>query len=48
MFERFTVHASRVVLLAQEEARMLQRDCIGTEHLLLGLVREGAVNSAGR
>jgi hypothetical protein len=41
MFERFTDHARRVVILAREEARMLNHDCIGTEHLLLGLLREG-------
>ncbi len=41
MFERFTDHARRVVLLAREEARMLNHDCIGTEHLLLGLLHEG-------
>ena len=41
MFERFTDRARRVVVLAQEEARMLHHDYIGTEHLLLGLIREG-------
>jgi ATP-dependent Clp protease ATP-binding subunit ClpA len=41
MFERFTKRARRVVVLAQEEARMLGHDYIGTEHLLLGLVHEG-------
>ncbi len=41
MFERFTKRARRVVVLAQEEARMLSHDYIGTEHLLLGLVHEG-------
>jgi ATP-dependent Clp protease ATP-binding subunit ClpA len=41
MFERFTDRARRVVVLAQEEARMLNHAHIGTEHLLLGLVREG-------
>ena len=41
MFERFTDRARRVVVLAQEEARMLNHDYIGTEHLLLGLLREG-------
>ena len=40
MFERFTDRARRVVVLAQEEARMLNHNYIGTEHLLLGLVRE--------
>jgi ATP-dependent Clp protease ATP-binding subunit ClpA len=42
MFEKFTDRARRVVVLAQEEARMLSHDYIGTEHLLLGLVHEGA------
>jgi ATP-dependent Clp protease ATP-binding subunit ClpA len=41
MFERFTDRARRVVVLAQEEARMLSHDYIGTEHLLLGLIQEG-------
>jgi hypothetical protein len=41
MFERFTDRARRVVVLAQEEARMLNHNYIGTEHVLLGLVREG-------
>jgi ATP-dependent Clp protease ATP-binding subunit ClpC len=41
MFERFTDRARRVVVLAQEEARMLHHNYIGTEHLLLGLVHEG-------
>jgi ATP-dependent Clp protease ATP-binding subunit ClpA len=41
MFERFTDPARRVVVLAQEEARMLNHDYIGTEHLLLGLIHEG-------
>jgi len=41
MFERFTDRARRVVVLAQEEARMLDHDYIGTEHILLGLIREG-------
>jgi ATP-dependent Clp protease ATP-binding subunit ClpC len=40
MFERFTDRARRVVVLAQEEARMLNHDYIGTEHLLLALIRE--------
>lgn len=40
MFERFTERARRVVVYAQEEARMLNQNYIGTEHLLLGLVRE--------
>jgi ATP-dependent Clp protease ATP-binding subunit ClpC len=41
MFERFTDGARRVVLLAQEEARMLDHNYIGSEHILLGLIREG-------
>src|SRR5436309_7606702 len=41
MFERFTDRARRVVVLAQEEARMLDHNYIGTEHILLGLIREG-------
>jgi ATP-dependent Clp protease ATP-binding subunit ClpC len=40
MFERFTERARRVVVHAQEEARDLNHDYIGTEHLLLGLMRE--------
>ncbi len=40
MFERFTEQARQVVVLAQEEARTLRHDYIGTEHLLLGLLRE--------
>jgi ATP-dependent Clp protease ATP-binding subunit ClpA len=41
MFERFTDQARRVVVLAQEEARMLDHNYIGTEHILLGLMHEG-------
>jgi ATP-dependent Clp protease ATP-binding subunit ClpC len=40
MFERFTEHARQVVVLAQDEARQLKHNYIGTEHLLLGLLRE--------
>jgi ATP-dependent Clp protease ATP-binding subunit ClpC len=40
MFERFTEKARRVVVYAQEEARMLNQNYVGTEHLLLGLIRE--------
>jgi ATP-dependent Clp protease ATP-binding subunit ClpC len=40
MFERFTDRARRVVVRAQEEARMLDHDHIGTEHILLGLTHE--------
>lgn len=39
MFERFTDHARQVVVLAQEESREARHNCIGTEHLLLGLIR---------
>jgi ATP-dependent Clp protease ATP-binding subunit ClpA len=41
MFERFTDRARRVVVLAQEDARLLNHNYIGTEHLLLGLIHEG-------
>jgi ATP-dependent Clp protease ATP-binding subunit ClpA len=41
MFEKFTERARQVIVLAQEEARMLNHDYIGTEHLLLGLIHEG-------
>ncbi len=40
MFERFTSRARRVLVLAQEEARLQNHSYIGTEHILLGLVRE--------
>ncbi|GAA3094955.1 hypothetical protein GCM10020001_008590 [Nonomuraea salmonea] len=40
MFERFTDRARRVVVLAQEEARMMNHNYIGTEHILLGLIHE--------
>jgi prophage maintenance system killer protein len=40
MFQRFTDRARRVVVLAQEEARLLRHDYVGTEHLLLGLLHE--------
>jgi len=40
MFERFTEHARQVVLLAQEEARGLKHNHVGTEHILIGLLRE--------
>ena len=40
MFERFTDRSRRVVVLAQEEARMLNHEYVGTEHILLGLIRE--------
>src|ERR1035441_9117208 len=41
MFERFTDRSRRVLVLAQEEARLLNHPFIGTEHLLLGLIAEG-------
>jgi ATP-dependent Clp protease ATP-binding subunit ClpA len=41
MFQRFSDRARRVVVLAQEEARRLEHNYIGTEHILLGLIREG-------
>jgi ATP-dependent Clp protease ATP-binding subunit ClpC len=41
MFERFTDRARHVVVLSQEEARLLHHNYIGTEHILLGLIREG-------
>ena len=46
MFERFTNQSRRVVVLAQEEARMLSHNYIGTEHLLLGLLHEGKGTAA--
>jgi DNA-binding NarL/FixJ family response regulator len=46
MFERFTDQARRVVVLAQEEARMLNHTYIGTEHILLGLIHEGESGAA--
>jgi ATP-dependent Clp protease ATP-binding subunit ClpC len=46
MFERFTDRARRVMVLAQEEARLLNHNYIGTEHLLLGLAREGQGGAA--
>ena len=41
MFERFTEDARRVIVLAQEEARLLDHDYVGTEHILLGLLHRG-------
>jgi ATP-dependent Clp protease ATP-binding subunit ClpA len=46
MFERFTNQSRRVVVLAQEEARMLDHNYIGTEHILLGLLHEGRGSAA--
>ena len=47
LFDKFTEQARKVVSLAQEEVRQFQHDAIGTEHLLLGLVREGEGSAAG-
>ena len=41
MFERFTDRARHVLVLAQQEARLLDHNFIGTEHILLGLIHEG-------
>src|SRR5690606_36568804 len=41
MFGRYTERAQRVIVLAQEEAKRLGHNYVGTEHLLLGLIREG-------
>ena len=41
MFNRFTERARKVIVFAKEEARRFNHDYIGTEHLLLGLIREG-------
>src|SRR3984885_13227666 len=41
MFERFTDWARQVIVLAQEEAKMLDHNYVGTEHILLGLIRQG-------
>jgi Clp amino terminal domain, pathogenicity island component/UvrB/uvrC motif len=46
MFERFTSQSRRVVVLAHEEARLLNHNYIGTEHLLLGLLHEGQSSAA--
>ena len=46
MFERFTERAQQVVALAQDEARQLRHAYVGTEHLLLGLIREGEGSAA--
>jgi ATP-dependent Clp protease ATP-binding subunit ClpC len=48
MFERFTDRARRVVVLAQDEARMLGHGHIGTEHILLGLIHEGEGGDAAQ
>ena len=41
MFERFTERARRVIILAREEAGRFRHDFVGTEHILLGLIRDG-------
>ena len=41
MFNRFTERARKIIILAKEEARRFNHDYIGTEHMLLGLIREG-------
>ena len=41
MFDRFTERARKVILLAKEEAKRFNHDYIGTEHVLLGLIKEG-------
>ena len=46
-FDKFTERARKVLSLAQEEAQRFQHNYIGTEHLLLGLVREGESIAAG-
>jgi len=46
MFERFTDRARRVIVLAQQEARLLSHNYIGTEHLLLGLLADGGGTAA--
>jgi ATP-dependent Clp protease ATP-binding subunit ClpC len=48
MFERFTDRARRVVVRAQEEARTLDHNYVGTEHLLLGLIHESIGGAAAR
>ena len=41
MFDRFTERARKVIILAKEEAKRFNHDYIGTEHILLGLIKEG-------
>jgi ATP-dependent Clp protease ATP-binding subunit ClpC len=48
LFERFTDRARRVLVLAQEEARLLNHNFIGTEHILVGLIHEGEGVAANR
>lgn len=48
MFERFTEKAIKVVMLAQEEARRLGHNFVGTEQILLGLIGESTGEQAGR
>ena len=46
MFSRFTERAQKVLIFSQEEAQQLKHEAVGTEHLLLGLIREGEGVSA--
>ena len=48
MFERFTERARRVIVVAQNEARGLDHDYLGTEHILLALMEEGTGARCGR
>jgi diguanylate cyclase (GGDEF)-like protein len=48
MFERFTERARRVIILAQEEAKRLNDSAVGTEHILLGIIRDGAEGVASK
>jgi len=48
MFGRFTERAQKVLFLARDEARRLGHPAVGTEHLLLGLLREGTGSPPGR
>ena len=41
MLDKFTARARKVILIAREEATRLHHDAVGTEHVLLGLIREG-------
>ena len=44
MFDRFTERARKVIILAKEEAKRFNHDYIGTEHILLGLIKEGGLD----
>ena len=46
MLDKFTARARKVILLAREEATRMQHDMVGTEHVLLGLMREGEGGAA--